>query len=181
MKIKKLKFKNSFLFSIEKKEDNRGFFQNIFIEKKIQNLVSFNRIMQINRSFTKRKGTVRGLHFQKSKFNESKIVFCTKGKIMDIIVNLKKNSKDFLKHEKIILSEDHNKAIFIPEGFAHGFQTLSKNCELIYLHSKKYNKNFEDGLNVLDPALGIKWPLKISNMSTRDQNFKLINKKFKGI
>ena len=128
----------------------------------------------INISETNKKGTLRGLHFQKYPFQEIKIIRCIKGKIFDVAVDLRKDSKSFLQYESIILEEGDNKAFVIPEGCAHGFQTLKDNCSIIYIHSKQYSKESEDGVNYLDPRLNIKWPEKVTFISNRDKSLNFL-------
>ena len=162
-------------------EDNRGFFNRLFCNEKFKALGLKEPISQINKSFTKIKGTVRGMHYQNFPYTETKIISCNKGEIFDVVIDIRKNSSTFLKWHAEILSENNNYGLYVPEGFAHGFQTLTDSCELIYLHTKAYNSEYEGAINVLDPLISIKWPLKISEISNRDKKHVMINEKFKGI
>ena len=150
--------------------DQRGSFQRVFCKKEFRDFKLNNEINQINISKTTLKGSVRGLHFQKKPYAEVKIISCLKGKIWDVMVDIREESSTYLKWNAIILSPENNTSIYIPEGFAHGFQTLTKDVELLYLHSKPYMPSHEFGLNPLDPKVDIEWPIKISNISYKDKN-----------
>ena len=148
--------------------DERGFFSRLFC---MQELPGFGeRISQINHTMTKVKGAVRGMHFQRSPDDETKFVSCLRGAIFDVAVDLRPGSSTYLRWHGEILSEDNRRSLLIPAGFAHGFQTLTEDCELIYLHDKPHAPSAEDGLNPLDPKLAIEWPLPITQMSDRDRN-----------
>lgn len=110
-----------------------------------------------------------------------KMVTCLRGKIWDVAIDLRKSSSSFLKWHAEILSSENNRSLIIPEGFAHGFQTLEDDCEVLYFHSEAYNKAYENGLHCLDPALNIKWPLPITEISSKDKSFSFINSDFQGI
>ena len=138
-------------------------------------------IRQINRSQTIGTGTVRGLHFQVSPNYENKIVTCIKGKNCDVVVDLRTGSSTFLQHYMITLTEDNFRSLFIPAGFAHGFQTLSEECELIYFHTADYLPDAEGGLNATDPMLGIRWPLEITNRSKRDLDHPFLSHNYQGV
>ena len=161
--------------------DERGFFKKMFSQKKLENLVGNKTIKQVNKTFTKKKGTVRGLHFQYSPHQEIKIVSCLKGKVWDVAVDLRKGSSTFLKYHAILLSEDDLTSYFVPAGFAHGFQTMTSNCEMLYLHTEDYNKSSEGAINALDPMINIKWPKPITMRSTRDISHAMLTENFKGI
>jgi dTDP-4-dehydrorhamnose 3,5-epimerase len=162
-------------------KDKRGFFNKIFSQNNMKSLLSGKLIKQINHTYTKKKGTVRGLHFQYPPFSEIKIITCLKGKVWDVAVDLRKNSPTFLNYYATILTEKKFKSYLIPEGFAHGFQTLTSDCEILYFHTEEYNKKSEGAINALDNQIKIKWPENISERSDRDHNLKRIDKNFKGI
>ena len=145
--------------------------------------IGFNKsFVQINHSITKRKGTVRGFHFQKTPYTETKIVSCLKGRIFDVAVDIRMDSPTFLQWHAEELSENNNKSMYIPDGFAHGFQTLEDNCELLYLQSEFYTPGAEDSINVLDPKISIEWPLNITQISKRDSAQPMIDINiFKGV
>ena len=124
---------------------------------------------------------MRGLHFQYTPHAETKLVSCLQGEIFDVAVDLRRDSPTFLHWHGVVLSAQNRKSLLIPEGFAHGFQTLSEDCELIYLHTVAYHPEAEGALNVTGPKLGIAWPLAITEISERDRNHKLIEQDFQGI
>ena len=169
------------LYKLERKliQDHRGFFTRIFCEDEFKDLDACFSVKQINHSLTKKKGTVRGLHFHYPPVSEAKFVSCTKGKIFDVAIDLRINSPTFLKWHSEILT--NNSALFIPAGFAHGFQTLTNNCELLYSVSSPHTPDSEGAFSVLDPKLSINWPLEIENMSPRDEAHPFIDEEFKGI
>lgn len=161
--------------------DSRGFLSRMFCAESFSAFGVNKPIVQINHTFTQHKGTVRGLHFQYPPFAETKLVSCIRGEVYDVAVDLRKDSPTFLKWYSEILSADNHKCLLIPEGFAHGFQTLTDDCELIYLHTETYQTSAEGALNVLDSALKINWPLPIAELSERDQKHARIDENFKGI
>lgn len=181
IKLTETPLKGAFLLKPNKYEDHRGSFSRVFCRNEFSEIFSNNEIVQINHSITVKKGSVRGLHFQYPPNAEIKIIKCIKGKVFDVIVDVRENSPTFLSWYGVILSCQNMKSIYIPKGFAHGFQTMESNTELLYLHSEVYEQANEGGLNPNDPSLNIKWPMDISNISEKDQKSKLIEKNFKGI
>jgi dTDP-4-dehydrorhamnose 3,5-epimerase len=171
------------LFLIEKKKlaDERGFFERIFCPNELREFWGERTVVQVNRSFTRDVGSFRGFHYQKAPFLEMKFVQCTKGKVLDIVIDLREGSETFLQVFSFELSADNNLCVIIPEGFAHGFQVLEENSELIYFHSAPYAKEFEGGINLQDPKIKITLPLPVKEMSLRDQEFKFIDENFKGL
>lgn len=162
-------------------EDTRGFLSRFFCAEEFKEF-GFNKpISQINHTLTHQKGTVRGLHYQQPPHTEIKLVSCIKGEVFDVAVDLRKNSPTFLQWHGEVLSEHNQRSLLIPEGFAHGFQTLTEDCELIYLHSAPYIKEAEAALNVTDPKLAITWPLSITEISERDRLHLMIKLDFEGI
>ena len=161
--------------------DDRGYFERLFCHDELKEIIADRNILQINHSYTVNKGTVRGMHYQQLPYAELKLVSCLKGEVFDVAVDLRKNSPTFLNWHAEILSESNNRSLVIPEGFAHGFQLLSNNCELIYMTTAFYRREFESGLDALDKQIGIDWPLDISYRSTKDQNWSSINNLFRGI
>jgi len=166
-------------FDIHK--DNRGQFSRIFCQKEFEEVGIFKPIVQMNHSFTKTKGSVRGMHYQLPPTMESKYVRCISGEVFDVVIDLRRDSKTFLKWTSIHLKEDQGLMVYIPEGFAHGFQTLTDNAELIYLHSEYYEPKAERGIHHLDPLVNIKWPLEITDVSERDFDMQKIDNNFKGL
>jgi dTDP-4-dehydrorhamnose 3,5-epimerase len=161
-------------------KDNRGSFFRIFCKEELKDIANIS-IEQINHSITAKKGTVRGMHFQNEPYAETKIVKCIKGEVLDVVVDIRIDSPTFLQHYSIHLSEVNNKMILIPKGFAHGFQSLEDDTELLYLHSNVYSSKNEGALNINDPKLNIKWQLDTMNLSQRDQEHKFLKDDFQGI
>jgi dTDP-4-dehydrorhamnose 3,5-epimerase len=162
-------------------EDSRGLFERMYCEDELRELFNGKSITQINRTITVRTGTVRGLHFQRPPHAETKSVSCLHGEVFDVAVDLRRGSPTFLNYHSEILSGDNHKTMLIPEGFAHGFQTLSDDCELLYLHTAAWHKESEGGLNVNDPQLDIPWPLPVTGLSERDTAHPLLNEDFSGV
>ena len=162
-------------------EDDRGFFSRFFCAETFQDLGFDTSISQINHTLTNAKGTVRGMHYQNHPYAEIKMVSCLKGKVFDVAVDVRKGSSTFLHWYAEELSSDNNRSLLIPKGFAHGFQTLTDDCELIYLHSYQYVKEAEGALNSRDPRLNITWPLSIVELSEKDRELPIIEHNFEGL
>jgi len=175
MNKKKINFPKLFYFFESK--DVRGSFCKIF-NKKIQKKFNF-KIKEVNFSFNKRKGTLRGLHYQALPKNEDKFVCCIKGKVYDVVLNIQKKTKSFLKYQSFILEEKKRQILYIPKGYAHGFQTMTNDCVLVYLHSENFDKKLDKGIYALDKKFKIKWPVKQKIFSDKDKRYKQIS--FKGI
>ena len=135
----------------------------------------------MNHSFTKQKGSLRGMHYQLHPSKEIKMVRCIAGAVFDVIIDLRSGSDTFLKWIGIELSAENKKMVYIPEGFAHGFQCLEDDCELLYHHSTFYNPEAEAGIRFNDPLININWPLPLTTISPRDQQHPYLNQNFKGI
>jgi dTDP-4-dehydrorhamnose 3,5-epimerase len=161
--------------------DNRGYLERMFCSQELQALASGKRIAQINHTLTVKLGTVRGMHFQHPPHAETKFVCCLRGEVFDVAVDLRRGSPTFLHWHAEILSADNHKTFVIPEGFAHGFQTLTKDCEMLYLHTTAYRAEAEGGLNARDSRLGIQWLLPIAEQSERDSAHPLIAEDFRGV
>ncbi|MES2893035.1 MAG: dTDP-4-dehydrorhamnose 3,5-epimerase [Bacteroidota bacterium] len=162
-------------------EDDRGWFTRTFCKNVFATIGHSKEWVQSNHSFTKHQGAIRGMHYQLPPFSEIKQVRCIAGAVYDVIVDLRKDSPTFLKWVGVELSALNKKMIYIPEGFAHGFQALSDNCELLYNHSQFYQPNVEAGIKYDDSLIGISWPLPVSNISARDANHSPLLETFKGI
>ena len=162
-------------------EDVRGFFARFFCAEEFRSAGLHTHIEQINHTFTRKKGTVRGMHFQYPPYAEVKIVNCLQGEIFDVAVDLRKGSPTFLHWHGEILSGDNRRSLLIPEGFAHGFQALTNDCELIYLHSAAFRSDAEGALNGADPRLSIAWPLPIAELSDRDGAHPFIGQDYEGV
>ena len=145
--------------------DARGYLERVFCQDDLANVLRGRTIVQINRTLTTATGVVRGMHFQFPPHAEMKFVSCLKGEVFDVAVDLRRNSPTFLRWYGEILSEKNRKTLIVPEGFAHGFQTLTDNCELLYLHTAAYAKDAEGALNALDPKLAIAWPKWLTPLS----------------
>lgn len=162
-------------------EDPRGFFSRLFCADELAAVGFALPIAQINQTLTSKRGAVRGLHFQHPPHAEDKFVSCLRGEIFDVAVDLRRGSATFLKWHAEVLSADNCRSLFIPQGFAHGFQTLTDDCELLYLHSRPYAAGAEGALNANDPALAIAWPRAFTDISERDSAHPHITADFNGI
>ena len=161
--------------------DDRGFLERIYCADELADVLGARSIVQINRTLTRTRGTVRGMHFQKPPFAELKVVMCLRGAVFDVAVDLRKGSSTFLASHGEMLSADNFRSMVIPEGFAHGFQALTDDVELLYLHTARYEPSAEGGLHPTDPRLAIAWPEPITGMSPRDEEHPLIVADFEGI
>jgi len=162
-------------------EDARGMFARFYCADEFRAAGLHKPIAQINHTLTRCKGTVRGLHFQHPPHTEAKLVSCFSGVVFDVAVDLRTNSPTFLHWHGEILSAENQRSLLIPEGYAHGFQTLTEDCELLYLHTTPFHPAAEGAVNVTDPALAIEWPLPLSEMSERDRLHPFIDAHFLGI
>jgi dTDP-4-dehydrorhamnose 3,5-epimerase len=161
--------------------DERGFFNRIFCQKELAAIRPNMVIAQVNHSMTALKGTVRGMHFQYPPHAEMKIVRCVKGAIFDVAVDLRKNSPTFLQWYGEILSSDNMTALVIPEGCAHGFQSLENRIEMIYLHTEAYCKEAECTLRYDDPGVDIQWPFPVEHVSEKDASASFMLDNYGGI
>jgi dTDP-4-dehydrorhamnose 3,5-epimerase len=161
--------------------DERGYFERMFCRDELKAIIDQRSIVQINHTLTAKRGTLRGMHFQQAPYAEMKLVSCLRGEVFDVAVDLREGSPTFLQWQAEILSENNHRTLCIPEGFAHGFQTLTDNCELIYLHTAVYAPEAEAGLNALDPHLAIDWPMPIGERSARDQQHAMLNSDLPGL
>ncbi|MDE2060437.1 MAG: dTDP-4-dehydrorhamnose 3,5-epimerase family protein [candidate division NC10 bacterium] len=161
--------------------DSRGYLERLFCAEDLQSLISCKAIVQINHTLTTRHGTVRGMHFQRPPHAETKFVTCLRGEVFDVAVDLRQGSPTFLRWHAEILSTGNHKTLMIPEGFAHGFQTLTEDCEMLYFHTAAYQPGAECGLNAKDPRLNIRWPEAITELSPRDAAHPLVTENFSGV
>lgn len=161
--------------------DQRGYLERLFCREELAAVIGQRLIIQINHTLTAKAGTVRGMHFQRAPYAEMKLVTCLKGEVFDVAIDLRRDSPTFLRWHAVHLSADNHRTLAIPEGFAHGFQTLTDDCELIYLHTAPYNPAAEGGLNALDPRLAIGWPLPVTEISARDRDHALLGRDDTGI
>lgn len=161
--------------------DNRGFLSRLFCAEELAEAGWATPIAQINHTYTARKGTVRGMHFQRPPHAEIKLVSCIRGEVWDVAVDMRAGSPTFLQWHAEHLSAENGCAMLIPEGFAHGFQTLTDDVELLYCHSRAFASDAEGGLDPTDQRIEIKWPLSIAKLSARDAGHPLITVEFKGV
>ncbi len=161
--------------------DARGYFERMFCLEDLAALLAGRAVVQINHTVTARRGTVRGMHFQRPPSAETKLVSCLRGEVFDVAVDLRRGSPTFLAWHGEVLSATNHKTLYIPEGFAHGFQTLTDDCELLYLHTAAYNAEAEGGVSALDPRLAIAWPLPPDGLSARDTQHPAVSDAFEGI
>lgn len=161
--------------------DRRGCFARLFCQRELEHVLGSKVIVQSNYSFSKRKGTIRGLHFQKPPAAEIKFVRCVQGSFFDVIVDLRQDSPTFLQWYGEILKAGDLRMIMVPEGVAHGLQTLEDDSAAMYLHTEYYSPEHEDGIRYDDPKVGIEWPLPPVEVSEKDQNQLLISDDYKGM
>jgi dTDP-4-dehydrorhamnose 3,5-epimerase len=161
--------------------DTRGFLSRIFCAQELTSAGWLWPIAQINHTLTKIPGTVRGMHFQFPPRAEAKLVSCIRGAVWDVAVDIRRGSPTFLKWHAAELSAANQSALLIPPGFAHGFQTLEPESELLYLHSASYEPACEGALNPRDPSLAISWPSEISSISEKDSNRPMLDPSFQGV
>ncbi|HZG23828.1 MAG TPA: dTDP-4-dehydrorhamnose 3,5-epimerase [Chitinophagaceae bacterium] len=171
----------SYIVSLQPFTDNRGWFARFYCKDEFKQIGHNQEWVQLNHSVTFEKGSIRGMHYQVSPYQEIKMVRCISGAVYDVIIDLRKESNTFMKWFGTELSAENRKMLYIPKGFAHGFQTLTENCELIYHHTEMYTPNAEAGLRFNDPAINISWPLPLSIISEKDAKFPYTYNKFKGI
>ncbi len=161
--------------------DERGFFSRFYCAEEFAGAGFDRAVAQMNHTLTRRKGAVRGMHFQRPPHAEIKFVTCLQGSVFDVAVDIRRDSPTFLRWHSEILSAENGRSLLIPRGFAHGFQSLTDDCELLYLHSEVYAPGAEGALNALDPRLAIGWPLELTELSDRDRAHPLIGTDFHGI
>ena len=171
------------LFSVQHKRhgDSRGQFARLFCEASLSELDTPFHIRQINHSHTLGAGSVRGLHYQQGDTPEAKLITCLRGEVWDVAVDLRHGSPTFLHWHAERLCAGDGRSLLIPAGFAHGFQVLSEEAELLYLHSADYAPGREGGLSVHDPRLAIDWPLSVKNLSARDAEHPWLDHHFTGV
>jgi dTDP-4-dehydrorhamnose 3,5-epimerase len=168
------KLKGAFLIDLERREDSRGFFARAFCQKEFAAHGLKSTIAQANVAFNIKKGTLRGMHFQFPPAPETKLVRCTRGAILDIIVDLRPESATYLQHISVELNEENQRSLYVPERFAHGYQVLRDNTETSYQVGEFYTPSAESGLLHNDPKLNLEWPLPVSVISDKDQKFALL-------
>ena len=161
--------------------DSRGYLSRLFDAEELAELGWPGPVAQVNETGTATSGTVRGFHYQKPPFAEAKLITVTQGAVLDIAIDLRKGSPTFLKHHAVELSAENAASYLLPQGFAHGYQALTDQVRMVYIHSAPYRAEAEAGLNVTDQKLAIAWPLAVDNLSARDQGFAMLGDDFEGV
>ena len=182
MRFQPLPLPGAYQIELEPRGDERGRFTRLFCARELAEIGHVTPIVNVNHSYTQKAGTIRGMHFQYPPDAEIKIVKCLRGAIWDCIVDVRKGSPTFLQWTVLELTEINHRMIYVPEGFAHGFQSLMDDVEMIYFNTNYYIPTSEGGLRFDDPKLSISWPLSLSELSQRDQRHPLIDEQgFEGI
>jgi dTDP-4-dehydrorhamnose 3,5-epimerase len=164
------KLQGAYIVELEKREDHRGFFARSWDGNVLEQHGLVGRVVQQNTAFSKIKGTIRGLHYQRAPHQETKLVRCTRGTVFDVIVDLRPDSATFKQWLGVTMTVDDYKLLYVPKDFAHGFQSLEDNSEIMYLVSEVYTPTAEAGIRYRDPSIGIEWPLPVSTISEKDAN-----------
>jgi dTDP-4-dehydrorhamnose 3,5-epimerase len=165
------KIKGVYIIEPELLTDERGFFARTFCKEEFEKLGLDTSIVQCNLSYNKKKGTLRGMHYQDQPYEEAKIVSCTRGSIYDVVVDLRKDSQTYLKWAAQELSDENYKIMYIPKGCAHGFQTLKDNTVVFYQMTEFFHSEFAQGVRWDDPVFGIQWPTGKKIISKKDNQF----------
>ena len=168
------KLKAAFIVDVDCREDDRGFFARVFCQHEFSEHGLKPLIAQANIAFNKKTGTLRGMHFQFPPAAETKLVRCTRGAILDIIVDLRPESSTYLDHVAVELTADNHRGLYVPERFAHGYQVLEDGTETSYQVGEFYTPSSEGGLRYNDPQLGLKWPLPVTEISVKDDSWPLL-------
>jgi len=171
LKLKSTKFKNLFIIEIEPISDNRGSFARVWDKKFFQEKQLDYNFVQSSISQNLKKGTLRGMHYQSKPYEEAKLINCIRGKIFDVVIDLRVNSKTYLQKFEIELDSNDNTSLFVPEGFAHGFQTLTDNTEVYYQISEFFNSESSRGILWNDPFFNISWPISNPILSEKDSTY----------
>lgn len=174
MRFEETSLAGAFVIEIEPHADDRGFFARAYCAREFEEHGLEPRVVQANLSYNRSKGTLRGMHYQAPPAGEAKLVRCISGAIHDVIVDLRPDSPTYLQHVGVDLTAENRRALFVPALFAHGFQTLEDEVEVFYQVSEFYTPGAERGLRHDDPALGISWPLGVSEISDKDRSWDLL-------
>ena len=181
LNIEETLLKGVFVVTSDLFKDQRGAFLRLFCNNELSDIIKDRQILQINHSRTVSVGAIRGMHYQNLPHAEMKLIRCLRGRVWDVAIDLRKGSPTFLKWYSEELSPENSKMMIIPEGFAHGFQVLEPNSELLYLHTEIYSPQSESGLRYNDPLISIDWPLKVTDLSKRDEEHLLLTESFNGL
>jgi dTDP-4-dehydrorhamnose 3,5-epimerase len=165
------KLPGAYLIDVEKREDHRGFFARAWCQREFEEHHLVPRVVQANISFNKQKGTLRGMHYQLAPHAETKLVRCVRGALYDVIIDLRPDSSTYMQWLGVELTAEDYRMLFVPEGFAHGFQTLVDNTEATYQVSQFYTPGAEGGVRYDDPAFGIEWPIDVQVISDKDRSW----------
>lgn len=168
------KLKGAFIIDLELKSDDRGFFARTFCAKEFEAHGLKPAVSQCNLSFNHKAGTLRGMHYQVTPACETKLVRCTRGAVYDVIIDLRPDSPTYRQHIGVELSADNRRALYVPEMFAHGYQTLTDDAEVVYQVTEFYTPGYERGARYNDPAFGIEWPMPVAVISDKDANWPLV-------
>ncbi|MFC1856962.1 dTDP-4-dehydrorhamnose 3,5-epimerase [Thermodesulfobacteriota bacterium] len=181
MKFTKLPLDSAYLIEQKVIHDKRGMFSRLFCKQELESIGHKKEIVQVNHSVNLKAGALRGMHFQYPPSAEIKMVKCLRGSVFDVVIDLRRHSATFMKWHGEVLSGNNMKMMYIPEGFAHGFQALADNCELLYFHTEYYSPEHEGAVRYDDPMVGITWPRAITEISERDSRHPLLSEDFGGI
>jgi len=170
------KLKGAFIIDPEPIQDERGLFARTWCKKEFEDHGLNPNLVQCNTSFNKKKGTLRGMHYQAAPYEEAKLVRCTMGAIYDVIIDIRQGSKTYMQLFACELTAENRKMLYVPEGFAHGFQTLEDNTEVFYQMSEFYHPDYAKGIRWNDSAFILKWPLPDPVLSEKDQSYPFFKK-----
>lgn len=177
MQFEPTKLEGAYVIDLDKRQDERGYFARTFCQHEFEEHGLNPFIAQCNMSFSKRQGTLRGMHYQTGDAAEAKLIRCVRGSIYDVIVDFRPDSPTYLQNVGVRLTAENHRALYVPEGFAHGFLTLTDNAEVMYQVSAFYAPGQEQGLRYDDPELGIDWPLPVMVISEKDAAWPLLREK----
>jgi dTDP-4-dehydrorhamnose 3,5-epimerase len=180
MRVEPLSLSGPHIVVLEPHRDRRGWLTRLYSREAFL-MLGIGPVAQINHTLTRRVGAVRGMHFQHPPHAENKLITCLRGRVFDVFVDVRMGSSTFLSWQGIELAAGSNHALFLPRGFAHGFQVLEEDSELLYVHDAPYEPHHEGAVHAQDPRLAIAWPLTISELSDRDRSLPFVDESFKGV
>jgi dTDP-4-dehydrorhamnose 3,5-epimerase len=181
MKFVETPLSGAYVIEVTPFADERGLFARTFCKEEFKQINHSDEFLQFNHSVTRLKGSIRGMHYQMPPFSEVKLIRCVRGRVFDVIIDIRQGSPTCLQYFALELSEEKMNSIYVPRGFAHGFQTLEDNSQLIYHHTAIYKPGYENAIRFDDPLINIGWPLKPTAISSKDQSYPLLTNSFKGI
>jgi dTDP-4-dehydrorhamnose 3,5-epimerase len=179
--VAETKLPGLYLLQRKPQADERGWFERMYCTTDLADVVGSRSIVQVNRTLTRAKGTVRGLHYQLQPSAEAKLISCLRGAIFDVAVDVRRSSPTFLRWHAELLSAENRRSLFVPEGFAHGFQATDDDCEVLYLATAAYEPAAERGVHPQDLRVAIAWPLAVEHLSERDASHPALAPDFDGI